>query len=65
MVASDMTDLNALLEPGMLVQHPDRPEWGTGQVQSNVAGKITVNFREAGKVVIDGSRIELLPVIEP
>lgn len=60
-----MTDLNALLEPGMLVQHPDRPEWGTGQVQSNVAGKITVNFREAGKVVIDGSRIELLPVIEP
>lgn len=49
----------------MLVQHPDRPEWGTGQVQSNVAGKITVNFREAGKVVIDGSRIELLPVIEP
>jgi len=60
-----MTDLNALLEPGMLVQHPDRPDWGTGQVQSNIAGRITVNFRDAGKVVIDGSRVELLPVIEP
>ena len=59
-----MSDLNALLEPGMLVEHPDRPDWGTGQVQSNIAGRITVNFREQGKVVIDGSRITLVPVFE-
>ncbi|MCZ7675627.1 MAG: DUF3553 domain-containing protein [Roseovarius sp.] len=59
-----MTDLNDFLEPGMLVRHPDRPDWGTGQVQSNIGGRITVNFREAGKVVIDGSRVELLPVSE-
>lgn len=57
-----MTDLNSLLEPGMLVQHPDKPEWGTGQVQSNIAGRITVNFREEGKVVLDGSRVTLIPV---
>ncbi len=57
-----MSDLNALLEPGMLVTHPDRPDWGTGQVQSNIRGRITVNFREEGKVVIDGSRITLLPL---
>ena len=57
-----MDDLNALLEPGMRVTHPDRPEWGTGQVQSNIGGKITVNFPEAGKVVIDSTRIALLPV---
>ncbi|MBS0122535.1 DUF3553 domain-containing protein [Thetidibacter halocola] len=57
-----MTNLNALLEPGMLVQHPDRPDWGIGQVQSNIGGRITVNFREEGKVVIDGARIFLLPV---
>ncbi|GGL88114.1 DUF3553 domain-containing protein [Pseudooceanicola nanhaiensis] len=56
-----MEDLNALLEPGMRVTHPDRPDWGTGQVQSNIGGKITVNFPEAGKVVIDSSRIALLP----
>ncbi|APX25195.1 MAG: DUF3553 domain-containing protein [Rhodobacteraceae bacterium] len=59
-----MDELNALLEPGMLVMHPERPDWGTGQVQSNIAGRITVNFREEGKVVIDGSRVTLMPVIE-
>lgn len=57
-------DLNAMLEPGMLVQHPAQPDWGIGQVQSNIDGRITVNFREAGKVVIDGSRVMLLPVFE-
>lgn len=59
-----MTDLNAILAPGMLVRHPGYPDWGIGQVQSNVAGKVTVNFREQGKVVIDGTRIELLPVFD-
>ncbi|MGY3436988.1 MULTISPECIES: DUF3553 domain-containing protein [unclassified Marinovum] len=54
-----MTDMNALLEPGNLVRHPDCPEWGIGQVQSNIGGKITVNFREAGKIVIDGNRVAL------
>jgi len=60
-----MSDLNAFLEPGMLVRHPARPDWGTGQVQSNIGGKITVNFPDAGKVVIESSRVELMPVIEP
>ncbi len=59
-----MEDLNALLEPGMQVTHPDRPDWGTGQVQSNIGGKITVNFPETGKVVIDSTRIALIPVFE-
>ncbi|WP_296762721.1 DUF3553 domain-containing protein [Sediminimonas sp.] len=59
-----MTDLNALLTPGMRVRHPDRPDWGTGQVQSNIGGRITVNFPDAGKVVIEGSRVTLLPVFD-
>lgn len=54
-----MNVLNSILEPGMLVKHPDQPDWGIGQVQSNIGGRITVNFREAGKVVIDGSRVML------
>jgi len=57
-----MSDITAILEPGMLVRHPDRPDWGTGQVQSNIGGKVTVNFREEGKVVIDGNTIPLLIV---
>ena len=56
-----MDDLNALMEPGSLVTHPAKPEWGVGQVQSNIGGKITVNFPDAGKVVIDSSRVALLP----
>ena len=55
-------DLNSLLEPGMLVEHPDRPDWGRGQVQSNINGRITVNFRDEGKVVIDGTRVFLVPI---
>jgi hypothetical protein len=53
--------LNEFLEPGNLVRHPDRPDWGLGQVQSVIGKKITVNFEHAGKVVIDGSRINLMP----
>lgn len=59
-----MEDLNAILAPGMFVRHPDRPEWGTGQVQSNVAAKVTVNFPDEGKLVIDGTRVALVPVFD-
>ena len=43
----------------MLVRNPEQPSWGVGQVQSNIGGKITINFREEGKVVVDGTRIVL------
>jgi hypothetical protein len=59
-----MDDLNAMMTPGMLVRHPGQPDWGTGQVQSNIAGKVTVNFRDEGKVVIDSFRIGLMPVFD-
>lgn len=60
-----MSDPSSYLSPGMRVEHPGQPEWGVGQVQSNVAGKITVNFPETGKVVIDASRVMLMPVFDP
>ncbi len=56
--------MNALLEPGMFVRHPTEPDWGLGQVQSNVGGRVTVNFEHAGKVVIDSKRVVLLPVFD-
>lgn len=55
-----MNDINAILAPGMVVRHPDQPDWGEGQVQSNIGGRVTVNFREAGKVVLDSSRVTLI-----
>lgn len=57
--------MNALLEPGMYVRHPSQPDWGLGQVQSNVGGRVTVNFEHAGKVVIDGRRVDLVLVFDP
>lgn len=59
-----MEDLNMLLEPGMLVRHPERPDWGMGQVQSNIGAKVTVNFENEGKVVLDGRRVALDIVFE-
>lgn len=54
--------MTGLLEPGMLVRHPGEPDWGLGQVQSNIDNKVTVNFEHAGKVVIDSKHVLLLPV---
>ncbi|MRX50505.1 DUF3553 domain-containing protein [Paracoccus sp. S-4012] len=54
--------MNEMLEPGMLVRHPGAPEWGTGQVQSRIGDRVTVNFEEAGKQVIDGRRVMLIVV---
>ncbi|RJL02391.1 DUF3553 domain-containing protein [Paracoccus aestuarii] len=51
--------MNEILEPGMIVRHPAAPEWGEGQVQSRIGNRITVNFAEAGKQVIDGRRVTL------
>jgi hypothetical protein len=53
-------DMSAILEPGMLVRQPERPDWGLGQVQSNIGGKITVNFENEGKIVLDARHVPLV-----
>ena len=39
--------------PGDFVRHPDRPDWGLGQVQSATGNRVTVNFEDAGKQLIN------------
>ncbi|HWL57154.1 MAG TPA: DUF3553 domain-containing protein [Paracoccus sp. (in: a-proteobacteria)] len=56
--------MNEILEPGMLVRHPNAPEWGIGQVQSRIGDRITVNFANAGKQVVDGRHVSLELVVE-
>ena len=46
-------------EPGDKVTNPNKKEWGIGQVQSIINGKVTVNFENAGKKVINAKNIEL------
>ena len=51
--------MQGLIEPGMRVRHPDRPDWGLGQVQSVIGDRITVNFEHAGKLLINAALVEL------
>lgn len=56
--------MNDFLEPGMLVRHPECADWGIGQVQSVIGSRITVNFQNEGKVVIDGKHVILSRVYD-
>tara|TARA_B100001540_G_scaffold142029_1_gene126125 strand:+ start:30 stop:206 length:177 start_codon:yes stop_codon:yes gene_type:complete len=47
-------------EPGDLVINPANKSWGIGQVQSVINEKITVNFENVGKKVINSKNIELI-----
>ena len=46
-------------EPGDRVVNPSRKDWGIGQVQSIIKDKVTVNFENVGKIVINGENIKL------
>ena len=52
------------LVPGMLVSHPEKPDWGIGQVQSVIGDRITVNFEHAGKVLINGKKVALQAAVQ-
>ena len=47
------------LEPGNFVVNPSQKNWGIGQVQSIIKNKVTVNFENAGKQVINLDNINL------
>ena len=46
-------------EPGDKVVNPANKDWGIGQVQSIIKEKVTVNFENVGKKVINTQNIEL------
>ena len=46
-------------EPGDKVINPANKSWGIGQVQSIIKEKVTVNFENVGKKVINSKIIEL------
>ena len=50
------------LTPGTFVRCPANPDWGLGQVQSVIADKATVNFENAGKLVIRLDAVSLTVV---
>ena len=46
-------------EPGDKVFNPANKDWGIGQVQSIIKNKITINFENAGKKVINLDNVNL------
>ena len=46
-------------EPGDKVINPLNKDWGIGQVQSIIKNKVTVNFENVGKKVINSNNILL------
>ena len=51
--------MSGFLLPGSFVRHPDRPDWGLGQVQTVIGSRITVNFENAGKQLINADAVTL------
>ena len=47
------------LTPGVYVINKENIEWGIGQVQSSIKNKVTINFENVGKKVIDDKKINL------
>ena len=50
---------SAELEPGDFVINPLDMSWGVGQIQSIVKHKVTVNFENKGKQVINIDKVKL------
>ena len=50
--------------PGMFVRHPTEDHLGLGRVQTVLGNKITVNFENVGKIVINSNIVKLV-VVEP
>ena len=46
-------------EPGDKVTNQNNKDWGIGHVQSIINGKVTVNFENVGKKVINSEIIQL------
>ena len=46
-------------EPGDFVINPNNKDWGTGQIQSIIKNKTTVNFENVWKKVINNEEIIL------
>jgi len=46
-------------EPGDKIINPANKDWGIGQIQSIIKEKVTVNFENVGKIVINSKNIQL------
>lgn len=50
------------LEVGDVVRSRACPDWGFGQVQSSIAGQVTITFEHQGKLVLKDNQADLVLV---
>ena len=68
MLRQPVGERNAMVEglaPGDWVRNPLAPEWGLGQVQSVIGDRVTANFENAGKRLINAAVVDLTRVKPP
>jgi len=51
-------------DPGDFVINPNNKDWGKGQIQSIIKNKVTANFENVGKKVINSKEIFLEKITE-
>ncbi|MGB0507014.1 MAG: DUF3553 domain-containing protein [Pikeienuella sp.] len=54
--------MSGIIAVGAIVRSEANPDWGQGQVQSIIGGRVTVNFEHAGKLVCIGEEAQLVLV---
>ena len=52
-------NFQSIYTPGVYVINENNNEWGIGQIQSSIDHKITINFKNIWKKVIDINKINL------
>jgi hypothetical protein len=50
---------NPFLTPGAFVINRSQLAWGLGQIQSAIGSKVTVNFEQVGKLVLNTDHVTL------
>ena len=50
--------------PGDFDKNPNKNDWGIGQIQSIINHKVTVNFENVGKKVINAKEVTLEKIIK-
>lgn len=58
-----MTGLSGNTLPlGGFVRNPEHPEWGLGRIQTVTGSRVTVNFENMGRMVLELPHVTLVQV---
>lgn len=59
MAGFDDQQQDMALAPGQYIRLSNQPDWGIGQIQSVIGTRLTANFEEAGKQVVNSAAVTI------